>query len=54
MKMIWLIEMVELYNNYYSFILNSINMILMSVQRFLMGNIGKLRAFFSFINLSKD
>lgn len=51
---IWLVERVRLYNSYFSFILNSVNIILMSVQTFLMGTIGRLKIFFTFINLSKD
>ena len=52
--MIWLVEIEGLHNNYFSFILNSVNIILMSVQTFLMGTIGRLKIFFSFINLPKD
>lgn len=54
MKIIWLVKIVGLWNNYFSFILNSVNIILMSVQTFLIGTIGKLKISFSFINLSKD
>lgn len=54
MNMFWLVGIADLYNNCHSFILNSTNMILMSVQTFLMGNVGRLKVFFSFINLSKD
>lgn len=38
MKIIWLVEIAVWCNNDCSFILNSANIILMSVQTFLMGN----------------
>lgn len=44
--MIWFVGIVELCNNYFSFIFNSVNIILMSVQTFLMGTIGRLKRFF--------
>lgn len=49
MKTFWLVERMELYDNYFSFILNSVNRILMPVQTFLMGTIGRLKIFLALL-----